>query len=116
MKEGHRSKPYFHISVVSQMLDIHPQTVRNYERRDLVSPSRTDGNMRLFSQDDIERIKKIHTYTRMGVNLAGVEIIMKLLEQRECMEEEIDRLNNEVIKKLKMELEKIQREYKKDEE
>ncbi|MCE1248140.1 MAG: MerR family transcriptional regulator [Firmicutes bacterium] len=80
------SMPFFHISVVSQMLNLHPQTIRNYERMGLIAPSRTDGKMRLFSQKDVNKVKRIHTYTSMGVNLAGVEIIMKLLERIDEME------------------------------
>lgn len=103
-------QPYFHISVVSEMLNIHPQTVRNYERRLLLSPSRTQGNMRLFSQLDVEKIKKIHTYTKLGVNLAGVEIIMKLLEQREQMESEMERAHRKKVREMEQELEKLKQQ------
>lgn len=71
----------FSISVVSRMLDLHPQTIRHYERLGLVRPSRTRGNVRLFSARDVQLLRQIHTYTSRGVNLAGVEIIMELLER-----------------------------------
>ncbi|MBN2383425.1 helix-turn-helix transcriptional regulator [bacterium] len=71
--------PLFMISVVAKMLDIHPQTLRLYEREGLLKPTRTKGNTRLYSETDIENIKQIMTLTReLGVNLAGVEIIMNL--------------------------------------
>lgn len=73
----------FSISVVSRMLNLHPQTIRNYERMGLVQPSRSRGNVRLFSMQDVQRLRQIHTYTSRGVNLAGVEIIVELLDQIE---------------------------------
>ena len=84
------NQPYFHISIVSEMLNLHPQTIRNYERMGLIMPARTDGRMRLFSRQDVERVRKINSYTNMGVNLAGVEIILKLLDQIENLQIHID--------------------------
>ena len=101
MNEEMDTHPYFHISVVSEMLDLHPQTIRNYERMGLIKPARTDGRVRLFSRHDIEKVKKISTYTDMGVNLAGVEIILKLLERIESMEEEMQK----EIKRMQAEME-----------
>ena len=75
----------FSISVVSKMLDLHPQTIRHYEKLGLVSPSRTAGNIRLFSLRDVHRIRQIHAYTSRGVNLAGVEIIVELLEEMDAL-------------------------------
>lgn len=67
------------ISVVAQRYDIHPQTLRMYEREGLLKPSRTDGNTRLYSEEDIERLKTILRFTRdLGVNLAGVGIILNM--------------------------------------
>ena len=67
------------ISVVAERYDIHPQTLRLYEREGLLKPSRTDGNTRLYSEDDIERLKTILRFTRdLGVNLAGVGIILNM--------------------------------------
>ncbi len=81
----------FSISVVSRMLSLHPQTIRNYEKLGLVRPSRSQGNIRLFSIQDVKRLRQIHTYTARGVNLAGVEIIVELLEQIQGLREEMQR-------------------------
>lgn len=92
-------EPVYLISVVAVMLEIHPQTLRQYEREGLVTPSRTNGRMRLYSQRDIERIKLILRLTRqMGVNLAGVDIILQLKEQITQMGKEIEELE-EIVNK-----------------
>ena len=92
-------EPVYLISVVATMLDIHPQTLRQYEREGLVEPSRTQGRMRLYSQRDIERMKLILRLTRqMGVNLAGVDIVLQLKEQIDEMQIEIDQLRQELSK------------------
>ncbi|KGI56013.1 heat shock protein transcriptional repressor HspR [Campylobacter sp. MIT 97-5078] len=86
-------EPLFLISVVAKVLSIHPQTLRQYEKEGLVEPSRTDGKMRLYSQKDIDRIKLILRLTRdMGVNLAGVDVILKLktqITEFECLVNEL---------------------------
>jgi len=92
-------EPVYLISVVATMLDIHPQTLRQYEREGLVEPSRTQGRMRLYSQCDIDRMKLILRLTRqMGVNLAGVDIVLQLKEQIDQMQIEIDQLREELSK------------------
>jgi len=92
-------EPVYLISVVATMLDIHPQTLRQYEREGLVEPSRTQGRMRLYSQRDIDRMKLILRLTRqMGVNLAGVDIVLQLKEQIDQMQIEIDQLREELSK------------------
>jgi len=92
-------EPVYLISVVATMLDIHPQTLRQYEREGLVEPSRTQGRMRLYSQRDIERMKLILRLTRqMGVNLAGVDLVLQLKEQIDGMQEEMDLLREELRK------------------
>jgi len=92
-------EPVYLISVVATMLDIHPQTLRQYEREGLVEPSRTQGRMRLYSQRDIDRMKLILRLTRqMGVNLAGVDIVLQLKEQIDQMQAEIDQLRDELSK------------------
>jgi len=81
------------------MLDIHPQTLRQYEREGLVEPSRTQGRMRLYSQRDIDRMKLILRLTRqMGVNLAGVDVALQLKEQIDQMQTEITQLREELSK------------------
>lgn len=80
------------ISAVAEMFDIHPQTLRLYEREGLLKPSRSDGNTRLFSDEDIERLEVILSLTRdLGVNLAGVEIIMNMREKMDAMQREFER-------------------------
>ncbi len=92
-------EPVYLISIVATILDIHPQTLRQYEREGLVTPSRTAGRMRLYSQRDIDKMKMILRLTRqMGVNLAGVDVILQLKETMEKMEQEIDQLRNELLK------------------
>ncbi len=92
-------EPVYLISVVAKVLNIHPQTLRQYEREGLITPSRTEGKTRLYSQKDIDRIKTILRLTRdLGVNLAGVDIILRLKEQIEEMEKEIEMLRNELQK------------------
>jgi MerR family transcriptional regulator/heat shock protein HspR len=92
-------EPVYLISVVATMLDIHPQTLRQYEREGLVEPSRTQGRMRLYSQRDIERMKLILRLTRqMGVNLAGVDLVLQLKEQIDEMQKEMDSLREELRK------------------
>ena len=88
-----REKPLFMISVVAEMLDIHPQTLRLYEREGLVVPKRTDGNTRLYSQDDIDKLRRVLSLTReLGVNLAGVEVILSMRERMAQMQEAMEQL------------------------
>ncbi len=83
-------EPVFLISAVAEILNIHPQTLRQYEREGLISPSRTNGKIRLYSQKDIDHIKYVLTLTRkLGVNLAGVDVILQLNERIASLEEEI---------------------------
>ncbi len=90
-------EPVYLISVVAKVLTIHPQTLRQYEREGLVLPSRTDGKMRLYSQRDIDRIKMILRLTRdLGVNLAGVDVVMQLKEKLDEYENIIDELKEEI--------------------
>ena len=75
------------------MLDIHPQTLRLYEREGLVVPKRTDGNTRLYSQDDIDKLRRVLSLTReLGVNLAGVEVILSMRERMGQMQEAMEQL------------------------
>jgi len=90
-------EPVYLISIVSSMLNIHPQTLRQYERDGLIKPSRTQGRMRLYSQRDIDKMKMILRLTRdLGVNIAGIDIILRLKEQMEIMEREIEILKEEL--------------------
>ena len=92
-------EPVYLISIVSSMLNIHPQTLRQYEREGLITPSRTEGRIRLYSQRDIDRMKLILRLTRdLGVNIAGIDIILRLKEQMEEMENEIESLKEQLRK------------------
>lgn len=86
-------KPLFLIGVVADMLKIHPQTLRLYERKGLIRPSRTVGRTRMYSEEDVEDIRRILRLTRdLGVNLAGVEIILKMRRQMLAMQDELEEL------------------------
>jgi len=92
-------EPVYLISVVAKALNIHPQTLRQYEREGLITPSRTGGKMRLYSQRNIDRINMILRLTRdLGVNLAGVDIILQFKDKIDEFENEIDDLKFELAK------------------
>lgn len=96
-----QGKAYFMISVVAQRYNIHPQTLRLYEREGLLKPSRTEGNTRLYSEEDLEQLETILALTRdLGVNLAGVEIILNMRRKMEQMQGEV----NEFMEYVKREL------------
>ncbi|MBI4912618.1 MAG: helix-turn-helix transcriptional regulator [Acidobacteria bacterium] len=81
------------IGVVATRYEIHPQTLRIYEREGLLTPSRTEGKTRLFSEEDLERLEVILNLTRdMGVNLAGVEVILNLRDRMQKMQEEMQEI------------------------
>ncbi|MDL0088323.1 heat shock protein transcriptional repressor HspR [Campylobacter gastrosuis] len=92
-------EPLYLISVVAKVLSIHPQTLRQYEREGLLEPSRTEGKMRLYSQRDVDRVKMILRLTRdLGVNLAGVDVILKLKTQIDEFESTINELKTQLNK------------------
>jgi len=84
------AEPVYYISVAAKLLEMHPQTLRLYERLGLVKPARTGNNMRLYSDADIERLRQIQRLTRIGLNLAGVEMVLNLLERMETMRRELE--------------------------
>src|ERR1700721_3651431 len=86
-----KSKGAYMISAVAEMYGIHPQTLRLYEREGLLKPSRTEGNTRLYTEDDVERLEVILKLTRdLGVNLAGGEIILNMREKMAAMQDQIE--------------------------
>ena len=100
-KKTERGKAYFMISAVSQKYDIHPQTLRLYEREGLLMPSRTEGNTRLYSEEDLEQLETILSLTReLGVNLAGVEIILNMRRKIERMQGEVNEFMDYVKREL----------------
>lgn len=97
---GH-DEPVFIISVAARMLGLRTQTLRYYERLGLIEPSRTGGNQRVFSRRDLEKVQRIRGLMEdLGVNLAGVEVMLKLLSRLEASEQEVARLKleNEELK------------------
>ncbi len=92
-------EPVYLISVVAKVLNVHPQTLRQYEKEGLIKPSRTSGKMRLYSKSDIDRINMILRLTRdLGINLAGVDIILQFKDKIEEYEKEIDELKDKLAK------------------
>ncbi|HUA19609.1 MAG TPA: helix-turn-helix transcriptional regulator [Bryobacteraceae bacterium] len=101
-----RSKAAYMISAVAEQYEIHPQTLRLYEREGLLTPSRSEGNTRLYTDDDLERLEVILKLTRdLGVNLAGVEIILNMREKMAAMQEQIEKfvatLNQEMSERVR---------------
>lgn len=91
-KSNDNNQPVYMISVVAKMLDVHPQTLRLYEREGLVSPCRTKRS-RLYSEEDVERLAMILRLTReLGVNRSGVEIILRLRHKLEAFQQEMEEM------------------------
>lgn len=88
-----RKKAGYMISSVSESYQIHPQTLRLYERLGLLKPSRSDGNTRLYTDEDLKRLEIILTLTReLGVNLAGVEVILSMREKMEKLQQQVEEM------------------------
>jgi len=105
-----RDEPCYVISVVAKLVDLHPQTLRRYEEIGLVKPTRASGR-RLYSLRDIERLRKINRLVSdLGVNLAGVEVIMNMSKRMEHLQREMDKMQAEFeaeIERLRRELEQM---------
>jgi MerR family transcriptional regulator/heat shock protein HspR len=92
-----RTKPLYMIGVVAEMLKLHPQTLRTYERKGLIRPSRTEGKTRRYSAEDVDEIARVTRLARdLGVNLAGIEIILKMRRRMLDMQAQIEELMNHV--------------------
>ena len=101
-----RKKGYFSISAVAKMFSIHQQTIRLYEKQGLISPKRSEGNTRLFSEEDIDRLEQvIHLTHDLGINLAGVEMILKLKKQITKMQKDMNQVFENTHKELEKEAE-----------
>lgn len=101
-----RKKGYFSISAVAKMFSVHQQTIRLYEKEGLISPKRSTGNTRLFEEEDVERLEEvIHLTHNLGINLAGVEMILKLQKQIKKMQKEINSLFKQTEKELARDVE-----------
>ena len=106
-----REHRLFMISVVSEMLGIHPQTLRLYEREGFIKPKRSVGNTRLYSEEDVEKLEMILRLTRdLGVNLAGVEVILsmrnKMEQMQKDMEETIRQMHEDLAREIRRREEK----------
>lgn len=89
--------PIYQISVVAELLRVHPQTLRHYEKEGLVVPSRTSGKIRVYSQKDIDDLRLILRLTReLGVNLAGVDVVMQLKKQVRELQKELDDIRKDI--------------------
>ena len=95
-KKVKRNKGFFSISAVAQMFTIHQQTVRLYEKEGLITPKRSDGNTRLFSEEDVKRLEEVIYLThQLGINIAGVQMILKLQKQIQKMQKEMNKIFDE---------------------
>lgn len=106
------------ISVASELAEMHPQTLRMYERRGLICPRRSLKQTRLYSLDDVERLRYIQRLTNeLGLNLAGVERVLELEEQIACLQGEIERMGRrleDAVNEAAQEAEAIHRSYRRD--
>lgn len=104
-------RPIYMISVAAELVGMHPQTLRIYEAKGLVRPKRTAGNTRLYSERDVERLRVIQKLTtELGLNLSGVELVLKLEDQLQRMQARIDRLEREKREAV----ERVHKNYRRD--
>lgn len=96
MNEQDRNRPLYMIGVAAELAGMHPQTLRSYEQKGLVTPQRTRGNTRMYSQADIERLELINELTNEGINLAGVIRILDLQGRLDERDRELDDLHRRV--------------------
>ncbi len=99
MTKKKEPKNYYHISSVAKIYNIHPQTLRLYEREGLLSPSRSEGNTRLYTEEDLEQLELILSMIRdLGVNLAGVEVVLNMRKKIAQIEEEVNKFLEYITK------------------
>ena len=104
-------RPRYMISVAADLVGMHPQTLRIYEQKGLVRPQRTSGNTRLYSETDLERLKLIQRLTtELGLNLAGVEMVIGLEDQMNRMQRRMERMEREMRERMR----DIERQYKRE--
>jgi MerR family transcriptional regulator/heat shock protein HspR len=100
-----KDKPLYVISVAAELVDMHPQTLRLYERKGLIEPSRSAGKTRLYSQRNIEQLREIRRLTQeLGVNLAGVEEIIRLRQKLDVLQQRIEDRIESIQERLQLEL------------
>jgi len=111
-----RARGVFMISVAAELAGMHPQTLRIYETRGLITPQRSPKNTRLYSQEDVERLRRIQELTtELGMNLAGVEKVFELEEQLERMRRRMERLERQAERlqaEMEQEIERVRRSFK----
>jgi MerR family transcriptional regulator/heat shock protein HspR len=104
-------RPRYMISIAAQLVGMHPQTLRIYEAKGLVRPRRTPGNTRLYSEADLERLRLIQRLTtELGLNLAGVETVLRLEDELDRMRARLDRMEREMRERIR----KVERQYKRE--
>ena len=104
-------RPIYMISVAAELVGVHPQTLRLYENKGLVRPQRTPGGTRLYSEADVERLRIIQRLTtELGLNLAGVELVLRLEDELRRAQAQIDRLQ----KQLRDDIARVHKEYRRD--
>jgi MerR family transcriptional regulator/heat shock protein HspR len=104
-------RPRYMISVAAELVGMHPQTLRIYEAKGLVLPKRTPGNTRLYSEADLERLRLIQRLTsELGLNLAGVETVLRLEDELDKMRRRLDRLQREMRERVRH----VERQYKRE--
>ncbi len=113
-----KKRGLYMIGVTARLAGVHPQTLRMYERKKLISPSRSEGSTRLYSDEDIETLKYIQGLTRdYGINLAGVRMIMDLRRELKRMQrfiEEMEKHTKELEEEMKREIERVHRIYRRE--
>jgi MerR family transcriptional regulator/heat shock protein HspR len=111
------SKPRYVISIAARMVGIEAHTLRYYERLGLVEPERSRGNIRLYSEDDIDRLRYIKALmSDCGVNLAGVEVTLRLMQRMREMQQQLEEMEKRVRKMAEAEIEDIMRDIIEDAE
>jgi MerR family transcriptional regulator, heat shock protein HspR len=118
-KQPDKDRPLYVISVAAELVDMHPQTLRLYERKGLIEPSRSAGKTRLYSQRDVEHLREIRRLTQeLGVNLAGVEEIIRLRRRLDTLQDQMEGRVGELQQQLQKEITTYQRalEAPKDDE
>ena len=106
-----RDRPRYMISVAAELVGMHPQTLRQYEEKGLVTPQRTAGNTRLYSEADLERLRLIQRLTtQLGLNLAGVEAVLELEDQLRRMQARMERLEREAREAIAQ----VHKQYRRD--
>jgi MerR family transcriptional regulator/heat shock protein HspR len=109
-------EPVYVISVVSRMLQLHPQTLRKYERAGPLRPSRTEGMLRLYSDDDVRRLRLIkHLVDDLGLNLAGVELVLGLRDRMEQMRRHLVEIDERSVEAFDEELDELLATLERDE-